>query len=430
MLSLRNYDFIEEKLPKFLHKAIPFNKLLILKSIEGENLVSEICSLVKKNDKLTIRRLDVYIKNILANLIHAHHLNRYFVYYSARYNEYIVPKKYDPLSIGYRPFIKTIDELLKLGLIKTKRGYNLKPARRSRMIATSKLNKIINKYNVDNSNVLELPIDEIQLKDKNKKFIDFYDTPSITKSRNILKKYNTLLNKTKISLKQSKQVKDYIKENEYKIDTLKHSYHRIFSNSSWKQGGRFYGPWWQYITNDKEKIELRKYLLINNKPTVELDYNSIHIHLLYDKENKVLDNSSDAYTLSGYQDKRAIVKTAILIAINCSSDKYYSQTVANALSSKDTFQKGIGYKKIVEVFKQHHPSIAKYLFTGVGIKLQNIDSQIAEYIIMKMTNKKIPVLNIHDSFVVEKKYQHELRQVMTSAFKNFKLKSIPTINAK
>ena len=47
-----------------------------------------------------------------------------------------------------------------------------------------------------------------------------------------------------------------------------------------------------------------------------------------------------------------------------------------------------------------------------------------------MTNKKIPVLNIHDSFVVEKKYEHELKRVMTSAFKNFKLKSIPTINAK
>ena len=127
-----------------------------------------------------------------------------------------------------------------LSLIKTKRGYNLKPARRSRMIATLKLNKIIKKYNVDNSNVLELPIDEIQLKDKNKKFIDFSDTPSITKSRNILKKYNTLLNKTIISLKQSKQVKDYVKKNEYKIDTLKQSYHRIFSNSSWKQGGKIF----------------------------------------------------------------------------------------------------------------------------------------------------------------------------------------------
>ena len=66
--------------------------------------VNEICSLVKRNSKLTIRRLDVYIKNILANLIHANHLNRYFVYYSARYNEYIV-QKYDLYQLD-RPFIK------------------------------------------------------------------------------------------------------------------------------------------------------------------------------------------------------------------------------------------------------------------------------------------------------------------------------------
>ena len=161
-----------ERLPQYLHKAIPLNKLLVLKGFHSENLVNEICSLVKRNNKLTIRRLDVYIKNILANLVHANYLHRHFVYYSARYNEYIVPKKYDPLSIGYRPFVeKTIGELTKLGLIKTKRGYNLKPARRSRMIATSKLNKIINKYNVVFSDVLELPIDEIQLKDKNKNLL-------------------------------------------------------------------------------------------------------------------------------------------------------------------------------------------------------------------------------------------------------------------
>ena len=419
-----------ERLPQYLHRAIPFNKLLVLKGFHGENLVNEICSLVKKNNKLTIRRLDIYIKNILANLVHANYLHRHFVYYSARYNEYIVPKKYDPLSIGYRPFVKTIDELTKLGLIKIKRGYNLKPARRSRMIATLKLNKIINKYNVDNSNVLELPIDEIQLKDSNKKFIDFPDTPSITKSRNILKKYNSLLYKITISLKQVKQVKDYVKENSYKIDTLKQSYHRIFSNSSWEEGGRFYGPWWQYITNDKEKIELRKYLLINNKPTIELDYSSVHLHLLYNKEKKVYDDKNDAYTLTGLEHKRAFVKKAILIAINCKSDRYYSQTVANALKDHPQFERGFNYKNMLTLFKEHHPDIAHYLFTGIGINLQNTDSKISEYIIKRMTNKSIPVLNIHDSFIVERKQQHQLKQVMTKAFRFFKLKSIPTINAK
>ena len=79
-------------------------------------------------DKITnkINRLDVYLNTILANLIHANSLKRFFVNYSARYNEYIVPKKYDPLQIGYRPFTKTIEVLLQLQLIKRKVGYYTK----------------------------------------------------------------------------------------------------------------------------------------------------------------------------------------------------------------------------------------------------------------------------------------------------------------
>ena len=119
-----------------------------------------------------------------------------------------------------------------------------------------------------------------------------------------------------------------------------------------------------------------------------------------------------------------------MIAINCKSDRYYSQTVANALKKHRQFEKGFNYKNMLKLFKEHHPDIAHYLFTGVGITLQNTDSKISEYIIKKMTNKLIPVLNIHDSFIVEKKYHKELRQVMTKAFKYFKLKSIPTITVK
>ena len=85
---------------------------------------------------------------------------------------------------------------------------------------------------------------------------------------------------------------------------------------------------------------------------------------------------------------------------------------------------------MLTLFKEHHPNIAHYLFTGVGIKLQNIDSKISEFIIKRMTNKSIPVLNIHDSFIVEKKHHQELRRVMTKAFKYFKLKSIPIITVK
>ena len=82
---------------------------------------------------------------------------------------------------------------------------------------------------------------------------------------------------------------------------------------------------------------------------------------------------------------------------------------------------------MLKLFKEHHSDIAHYLFTGIGITLQNTDSKISEYIIKRMTNKSIPILNIHDSFIVERKQQQQLKQVMIKAFRYFKLKSIPTI---
>ena len=435
MMDYKEYEKIceltGERLPDYLNKAPPFNKTLILKGFEAENLIKELTQLINKSKpKLIIRRLDVYLNIILANLVHVNFIKRFFVNYSARYNEYIVPEKYDPLQIGYRPFTKTIDALLELQLIKRKVGYNIEPKKRSRIIATKKLNLLIDKHHVNSSHLYQLPIDEIQLKDKDKKFIDFRDTPTIKKNRTIIQKYNKLLGKTKVTLKKTKEVKDYFKTKEYPLDTSNQSYHRIFSNGSWKEGGRFYGPWWQYIVNDEEKIELRQYLLINNKPTVELDYSSVHLHLLYNKENKVCDNKNDAYTLTGLEHKRAFVKKAILIAINLKSDRYFSQTVANALKDHPQFEKGFSYKNMLKLFKEHHPDIAHYLFTGIGIKLQNTDSKISEYIIKRMTNRSIPVLNIHDSFIVERKQQQQLKQVMTNGFKYFKLKSIPTITIK
>ena len=121
MIDYKEYEEIceltGESLPDYLNKALPFNKTLILKEFEAENLIKELTQLITKSKpKFIIRRLDVYLNIILANLVHANSIKRFFVNYSARYNEYIVPKKYDPLQIGYRPFTKTIEVLLRLQL--------------------------------------------------------------------------------------------------------------------------------------------------------------------------------------------------------------------------------------------------------------------------------------------------------------------------
>ena len=64
----------------------------------------------------------------------------------------------------------------------------------------------------------------------------------------------------------------YLEETLYSRRTV----YRVFNNSTFDDGGRFYGPWWQSIPS-----KLRSLITINGKDTVELDYSSIHPRMLY-----------------------------------------------------------------------------------------------------------------------------------------------------
>mgnify|MGYP000412705193 CR=1 FL=1 len=71
--------------------------------------------------------------------------------------------------------------------------------------------------------------------------------------------------------------------------------------------------------------------------------------------------------------------------------------------------------------------IKHHLFTGVGKRLQFKDSCIAESIIERMLTMKIPILAIHDSFIVQYRNRELLRKLMNYVFREHKLKSIPLI---
>ena len=68
---------------------------------------------------------------------------------------------------------------------------------------------------------------------------------------------------------------------------------------------------------------------------------------------------------------------------------------------------------------QKHPIIGQHLRTGIGMYLQYLDSEIA-FAVMKemMLRYKVPVLPIHDSFIVRKSFQKMLTQQMFDSFKS------------
>ena len=77
-----------------------------------------------------------------------------------------------------------------------------------------------------------------------------------------------------------------------------------------------------------------------------------------------------------------------------------------------------------------HPHIKKYFFTGVGTELQYVDSCITESVVKRMIKMGVPVLGVHDSFIVGHTFKELLKEYMYDSFIENKLVSIPIVSVK
>ena len=197
---------------------------------------------------------------------------------------------------------------------------------------------------------------------------------------------------------------------------------RVFNEGlkgHWKRGGRFYRGWWQQI--DKED---RSKIYINDQPTLEVDFKAFHPNLLSNELGVRL--ADDPYDLgelllpeviTTQEQQRAYVKLLVLMGINADSDKKAYQAfrnddrqdkVANSLTD-------IQLAALLDAFIDKHPQFNGVLNTGQALRLMNIDSQIANLVIDHFTQKDIPVLCIHDSFIIQYDKEPELRRILDQA---------------
>ena len=201
----------------------------------------------------------------------------------------------------------------------------------------------------------------------------------------------------------------------------------IFNNNSWNDGGRLYSSHNRGINYQAIPSDLRETIRINGRETVEIDFSGLHVSMLY-AQNK-LEPQKDPYNfLPG--ESRQLAKFATLVMINTSNE---AGVVASLEKRKKELQnkQGLSPKKralkqaletcpdfscIVDSIKKNHAAISNNFFTGIGIKLQNIDSLMALEIINSFYKRGIPVLPMHDSFIIDKQYSSELKDKMREVF--------------
>ncbi|MBT6689083.1 MAG: hypothetical protein HOB11_04735, partial [Flavobacteriaceae bacterium] len=356
---------------------------------------------------------------ILANLYETYSIQDYlFTYYSRNNNDYKESKRYNPNELSVRPMRFLADSLKKHGWVDISQWfydeYDEENRWCSRMRPSKKLLQAFKEFKITPKCIYRKPIELIRLKDSKKKFEEYKDTPTTNLMRSKLFAYNSLLLQTRIKLKRNKNVNRYLELHQVNFKNIK--YYRIFNDSSFELGGRFYSAWW--VTLDKD---IRRRITLNDEKTEELDYSSLGIHLLYSQENlnyyDLNDPNSDPYTLKGVDvNEREVNKKIITFALNMSSGdrkRKFVYTVRKKIRKANDERKVLGIKKLLKVptckevhrrlkiFEEENDPIKHHLFTSVGTKLQFKDSCIAESVIERMVSMRIPVLVIHDSFIVQ-----------------------------
>lgn len=178
--------------------------------------------------------------------------------------------------------------------------------------------------------------------------------------------------------------------------------YRVYKGS-WTLGGRFYGGWWQQVRGRD-----REHLLIDGGTTVELDYEMLHPRLLYAVAGQRPDG--DAYTLDGWD--RKVCKRAFNILLNTGS---YPEALSAILSHVDNSWKTA--VALIAAMKEHHAPIAGLFHSGAGLRLQNLDAEMAKSVLRDLTlRKNVTVLPIHDSFIVRKEHRPALEEAMDKAY--------------
>ena len=187
---------------------------------------------------------------------------------------------------------------------------------------------------------------------------------------------------------------------------------RIFNLKSWEQGGRAYGSFHQHML----RKYMRKDILIDGQPTTEIDFSAYHIRMLYHRKD--IDYTDDPYSVCEGPEMRTIYKAVGLIAINAKKSEACGAIHEELKDRKIPVpRRDEPFKTLVRKFKEAHRAIEQYLFSGIGLTLQNIDSHIMNAILMRLMDKGILGLSVYDSVIVAEQHEAFTKEVMTEEYK-------------
>ncbi|MCV2877215.1 hypothetical protein OE810_13260 [Rhodobacteraceae bacterium XHP0102] len=351
------------------------------------------------------------------------------IMFSRDNNSYKAKSRYNEIKIG-KKMIEVVDLLHANGVIEVKNGFNDRISGVGFQTRLWPSECLIEKFHHARFSKFDTSSHEgretIILRDDDKNDVEEYeDTPETHRMRTLMTDYNALLDQTHIDIctldKPVIVTGKRKRKQTLQIDQKDKFVRRVFNESRWDKGGRFYGGWWQRCPS-----EYRKSITIDSYMTSEIDFSGLHIVILYAQEgiNYWQEINEDPYQLmiNDYDpniDLRQAAKLLLLTAINAKEEKA-AFAAFRRQAEKDTPEKRLTneqLKSLLTALQRKHQPIAHKIASGAGIDLMNVDGQITEKLIERFTyHYKCPILTVHDSYIVPFGYDRYLYREMQQAF--------------
>ncbi len=209
-----------------------------------------------------------------------------------------------------------------------------------------------------------------------------------------------------------------------------HHLTRVFNNRTVKEGGRLYGSPIQRLSKN-----LRKTVTFNGQSTIELDFSCYHTSILYHKHG--IDLPPEPYIYPKGLPLRDIMKLILNTAFNIQAENgsvraTTIKTVLEELNFKKPELKealrispyyenssGNAYRALQAMYDElyeYHEPVQRAFGSNEGMRLQRIDSDIAAKILTCFTEREIPIIPIHDSFIVPSEHESYLRLTMKQIY--------------
>jgi hypothetical protein len=370
--------------------------------------------------RTTLRHLVVVLLNLYSARLND---PERYVRYSRRPGNY-KRSRYNTQNIGYRPLIKVIDVMQQAELVEHSIGIPGRVAfdvgKQSRVRASTVLSERFRSLRED---MIQRRGDEVIIlkgpKDAkgSAPFVDYRDTKATREMRDNLNAINARIANACINLYVSdlemQNIAELIRKDRTKepIDFRQTTLRRIFNDRKWNHGGRFYNGWWQNIPK-----KYRGLILINSRQTAEIDFSGIHIVIFYADAGQPTP-TGDPYELPGAEvGKRSLVKRALNILINADSRATAIHVIADLMEEEGAPAAYPTADRLVAGLEVKHAPIANAFGSGAGIRAQCKDAKIAEKVMLKLGERGIVALPIHDSFIVEERCTSALFDAMRAAF--------------